>query len=241
MIFSNSDIDELKKLQPKLNVVGNKIFGCFHLSASLNKGKNKKITILPRYYKNTQKANYLSDCFYLDITFHKDKNHSDYPVVVYETSDKLLSWEKNIPPEYWHVNPDNTLCLGAKEQVLKMQSLKTPAHFINTLLTHYFYYMSYVKLNGFEPWKGHRHGLFFILEVASKYKEIDSNLLDKLNQLIDTDIDNWNKLLNRTEKNKLKGSAICPFCYSKNKLVKNCKPHKKQIQGYNNLFDYFSK
>ncbi len=241
MIFSNSDIDELKKLQPKLDVVGHKIFGCFYLSASLNKGKNKKITTRPHYYENTKKEIYLYDDFYLDITFYKDKNHQNYPVAVYETSGKLLSWEKNIPPEYWHVNPDNTLCLGAKEQILKMQSSKTTARFINTLLTHYFYYMSYIKLNGFEPWKGHRHGLFFVLEIASKYKKIDSNLLDKLNQLIDTDIDNWNKLLNGTEKNKLKGSAICPFCYSKNKLVKNCKTHKKQIQGYNNLFDYFSK
>lgn len=241
MIFSNSDISELKKLQPRFNVVSNKIFGCFSLSASLNKGRNKKITIYPSYYENTKKEIYLYDDFYLDITFYKDKNHQNYPVAVYETSNKILSWEKNMPPEYWHVNPNKTLCLGAKEQILKMQSSKTMARFINTLLTHYFYYMSYVKLKGFEPWKSHRHGLFLVLEVASKDKKFDNNLLDELNQLIDTDRDNWNKLLNRTGRNKLKGSAICPFCYSKNKLVKNCKPHKKQIQGYNNLFDYFSK
>ncbi|VVM23898.1 hypothetical protein BSPWISOXPB_7436 [uncultured Gammaproteobacteria bacterium] len=69
MIFSNFDIDELKKLQPKLNTVGNRISGCFYLSASLSKGGNRKITIC----KDAQKANYLSDCFYLDIIFHKIK------------------------------------------------------------------------------------------------------------------------------------------------------------------------
>jgi hypothetical protein len=236
LIFSNFDIDELKKLQPKLNTVGNRISGCFYLSASLSKGGNRKITIC----KDAQKANYLSDCFYLDIIFHKDKSHQNYPVSVYETSSKLLSWKENIPPEYWHVNPDNTLCLGVKEQILKIQSSKTPAHFINTLLSHYFYYMSYVKLKGSEPWKGHYHGLFCILEIAS-HKEINDKLLRELKLLIDPDIENWNKLLNKTEENKLKSSAICPFCYGKKKLVKNCKPHKKQIQGYNNLVDYLSK
>jgi hypothetical protein len=90
--------------------------------------------------------------------------------------------------------------------------------------------MSYVKLKGSEPWKGHYHGLFCILEIAS-HKEINDKLLRELKLLIDPDIENWNKLLNKTEENKLKSSAICPFCYGKKKLVKNCKPHKKQIQG----------
>jgi hypothetical protein len=53
----------------------------------------------------------------------------------------------------------------------------------------------------------------------------------------------WQSICNDPESGTVKGSAKIrhTLCYGKKKLVKNCKPHKKQIQGYNNLVDYFSK
>jgi hypothetical protein len=86
---------------------------------------------------------------------------------------------KSTSPEYWHVNPDNTLCLGVKEQILKIQSSKTPAHFINTLLSRYFYYMSYVKLKGSDILLPtvFNFGCNFFNSSISKLENIKSSLL----------------------------------------------------------------
>jgi hypothetical protein len=54
--------------------------------------------------------------------------------------------------------------------------------------------------------------------VVPQLKISDDFNTMKLKLLIDPDIENWNKLLNKTEENKLKSSAICPFCYGKKNL-----------------------
>lgn len=229
MNLSKTNVKELKTLQPELAVIGNKISGCFYLSASLeNKSKNRGCKL--NYYSWNSKSNndkHICDHFYIDIIL----NENLYPDRVFSTG---ISFNENkIPEEYWHVNPDNSLCLGEQLDILEMQKQYSFAQFINILLMQYFYYMAYVKKYLREPWKTYRHGLFAMLEIAYSSKNI-GNDLKLLNKYMECCKKEWGKLLNKTKKEKINNRDNCPFCKNK-KLAKNCKTHRKQIKGYNNL------
>lgn len=231
MKVRKEDISLLKKLQPELKIIGNQLSGCFYLSASLKK-KEKKLDIYQWNSDQVESKNYIHDYFYITITL----DDGLYPLKLNELDKKVLLWEKEIQEEYWHINPDDSLCLGSKEDILKMKSQYNFASFINILLTHYFYYMSYVRLNQREPWIGHRHGMFAALEIAS----ISVDNLELIKFHLAYKITEWHELLRKTHKYKIENRDDCPFCLTK-KMVKNCKLHKKQIKGYNNLLPYIKK
>jgi hypothetical protein len=241
--ITNHDIDELKLLQPELTVTGNTISGCFYLSASLkskSKGRGKKVASHQWNVQGTNNPKHINDRFYIDITL--DENL--YPNTVIDLSGKLLSWKDSILPELWHINSDNTLCLGIESDIKKKYQNSTSfANFINEVLTEYFYYMCYVKQFGNEPWEAYRHGLFAALEKASE--GIDKNGSAFITNILTTDggiwgaKKEWGKLLEKTKVSKLKHNSNCPFC-QKPTLVKGCKFHKKQIKGYNQILQYLS-
>ncbi|SMN02564.1 hypothetical protein SPONN_1309 [uncultured Candidatus Thioglobus sp.] len=235
MTLSKTDILELKKIQPELVLIENKISGCFYLSASIeNKSKNrgKRINCHSWNYESSNNK-HIHDYFDVNITLNEDS----YPIQVF--SKKILSWKDKIPEEYWHVNPDNSLCLGEIPDILEEQKKYSFEKFINMLLMQYFYYMHYTKGHLKEPWKAYTHSLFYILEVAANSKDVRNDLI-LLNKYIDAYKEEWNNLLNKTQKQKIKNKHNCPFCHHK-KLAKNCNEHKKQIKGYNKLVPFLQK
>lgn len=235
MKLTKNDIEKLKKLQPELNIIDNHLSGCFYLSASLkNKSKNrgKKLNIYPWNCDKINDTNYFYDYFYITVIL----NEHLYPSKTVELKRKVLSWKQDIQSEYWHVNPDDSFCLGSQEDILKMQNKDDFANFINTLLNHYFYYMSYTKLKKMEPWIGHRHGVFAALELAC----IAPINLELIKPHISYEKNEWNNLLKKTNKIKIENKDDCPFCLMK-KSARNCTRHKKQIKGYNNLISYFKR
>ena len=232
MNLSKTDIVELKELQPELIVIGNKISGCFYLSATLekkSKNRGKKIDHYSWNYKSNN-SKHIHDYFYIDITL----DGSLYPIQTFETSGKLLSWKNEIPEEYWHVNPNDSLCLGEKQDILEMQKQYSFANFINILLMQYFYHMSYINKHKKEPWVGYRHGLFRMLEIAYSDKNIEENL-KLFNKIYEHYKEELDELLVKTHKIKIEKNDQCPFCKNVTSSVKDCKKHRKQIKGYNNL------
>ncbi len=236
MTLSKADIVELKELQPELVVIGNKISGCFYLSATLvkkSKNRGKKLSHYAWNYEDKGADNkYIHDYFYIEIVLNDDL----YPIQAFETSGKILSWKEKIPEEYWHINSDDSLCLGEKPDILERQKQYSFAQFINILLMQYFYYMYYVKKYSREPWIAYRHGLFAMLETAYNSKNIKENL-EFLNKIYKYCKDEWDGLLVKTHTRKIEKNDPCPFCKC-NKLAKNCTTHKKQIKGYNNLISF---
>lgn len=235
-MITKENIDKLKELQPKLTVINNKISGCFYVSASLKKkSKNKKDRIIyfPWNYENKKDSNFISERFYIDITLNEEL----YPSEVFETNSKLSSWEGKIPDEYWHVNSNGSLCLGEEPDILKMKTESNSfAQFIHQLITQYFYYMCYVKkYYGKEPWKAYRHGLFLALEMAATDCS-EFNIKNIIKKNITFDINNWKKLLKKTNHGKIRNKENCPFCRVAPRKVLNCEKHRKQIQGYNILY-----
>lgn len=229
MNLLKTDISELKKLQPELTIIDNKISGCFYLSALLIKGSKNKSNILKYYPWNCESsdAKYIGDNFDIDITMTEDL----YPITT--MSKKILSWKNNIPKEYWHVNTDDSLCLGRKRDILEMQKKYSFADFINKSLMQYFYCMCYVKKHKKEPWEADKHGLSAVLENVYNSKNIRD--LDTRYKGIWQCKEEWYSLLNKTKKLKIRNRDDCPFCPVK-KLSRNCTEHKKQIKGYNKLF-----
>lgn len=242
MKITNHDIDELKLLQPELTVTGNKISGCFYLSASLkskSRGRGKKLASHQWNVQGTNNPKHINDHFYIDITLDKHL----YPKTVIELSGKLLSWKDSILPEFWHINSDNTLCLGIEGDIKQKQQNSTSfAKFINEVLTEYFYYMCYVKLFSNEPWEAYRHGLFAALEEAAEGID-ENNCVFIASILTNGGIwgakKEWGELLNKTKASKLKHNSNCPFC-QKPTLVIDCNFHKKQIKGYNKTLQFIS-
>lgn len=243
MKITNQNIDELKLLQPELTIIGNTISGCFYLSASLEsktKGRGKKVACYPWNAQGANNPRHINDHFYIDVVL--DENL--YPSRVIETSEKLLSWKGDILSEYWHVNSDNTLCMGIESDIKqKQKNSKSFANFINELLTEYFYYICYVKQFGNEPWEAYRHGLFYALEKASEDINENASLILKI---LKSDAavwgggKEWISLLKKTKALEIKHNSNCPFC-QKYTLVRNCNFHKKQIKGYNKIIQYQSK
>lgn len=242
MRITEQDIDDLKILQPELTITGSTISGCFYVSASLEKksrGRGVKVAFYPWNFQETNNIKQINDHFYIDVTL--DENL--YPNRVFETSGKLLSWKGDILSEYWHVNSDNSLCLGVEEDIKeKQQNSDSFASFINEILTEYFYYICHVKKFGTEPWKAYRHGLFAALEKASegidKNFEIIFDILASYDEIWGAKKE-WIILLNKTKASKIKYKSNCPFCH-KSRLVKDCKSHKEQIKGYNEIIQYLS-
>lgn len=242
MNITIDDFNELKILQPELNIIENVISGCFYVNACLenkSKGRGKKIALYSWNAPKTKNPKHINDCFYVDITL--DENM--YPHRIIETSGKLSSWEEHILPEFWHINSDDTLCLGIKSDIEQKQlNCNSYAIFINQLLTEYFYYMCYVKDFGNEPWEAYRHGLFAALEKANEDIERNWEEIEKIlitNNKIWGAEDEWKALLNKTEALEVKYNHNCPFCQMPT-LVKKCKTHKKQTKGYNKIIQYIS-
>lgn len=240
MKITKHDIDKLKLLQPELTIIGSTISGCFYVSASLEKksrGRGVKVAFHPWNFKETDNIKQINDHFYIDVRL--DENL--YPNRVFETSEKLFLWKGCILSEYWHVNSDNSLCLGVEADIKqKQQNSESFANFINEILTEYFYYICYVKEFGHEPWEAYRHGLFAALEKANE--GVDENckcIVDILTS--DDEIwgakKEWGVLVNKTKRSKIKYKSNCPFC-QKIMLVRNCNFHKKQIKGYNKIIQY---
>lgn|GEM_PF-3550072 len=242
MKLTKHDINELKRLQPELTITDSTISGCFYLSASLEKksrGRGVKLACYPWHFQGTNNLKQINDHFYIDVTL--DDNL--YPNKVLETSGKLSSWKGAILPEYWHVNSDSSLCLGIETDIKeKQQNSESFATFINEILTEYFYYICHVNKFGNEPWEAYRHGLFAALEKASE--GIDENAMF-ITCILTSDDDvwgakkEWGILLNKTKVSTIKYKSNCPFC-QKSTLARNCKHHKKQIKGYNKIFQYLS-
>ena len=226
MILSKTNVKELKEFQPELVIIENKISGYFYLSASLekkSKNRGKKVNCY-LWNDKVDSINYIFDDFDVNITIDEFL----YPVTVY--SEKILSWKDKIPEEYWHVNPNKSLCLGERADIVEMQAKYPFANFINILLMQYFYYMCYIKKRGIEPWQAYRHGLFRVLETAYNSNKIGESL-KLLKYCNKKEIE---ALLNKTHKRKIEKNNTCPFC--KNKILAgSCNKHKKQIKGYNNI------
>lgn len=233
MKLSKTDIYELKALQPRLAIVGNQISGFFYLSASLeNKSKNrgKKVNCHP-WNCESKNSKHISDCFDIDIILDKKL----YPERAF--SGKILSWKEKIPEEYYHVNGDNSLCLGEAPDIKTLQKQYSFAKFINMLLMQYFYYMHHTKTYQKEPYEAYRHGLFAALNLA--YEDVKSN--DKLiSKHLNYGKPEFEKILKKTGEVEIKKTHNCPFCTHKI-LVKNCNRHRKQIKGYNKLMPYLQK
>lgn len=231
MFLSAQDITELGRLQPELSVAGNRILGQFYLSASLkNKSKNRKtkLNIYPWHRDDKSSKNHLTDVFDVDIMFGDDLH-------IYSVfSEKILKWKAEIPAEYWHINSDNSLCLGKAAEIEMMQQQHSFSSFINTILSGYFYHMLFVKIYGKEPWKAHRHGLFAALELSCNDAEND---LFSITLPLYFDRFEWQRLLSKTQGKKIdiNGKTQCPFCRKNPLSTRRCYPHKKQIKGYNNL------
>ncbi|KAF3980717.1 MAG: hypothetical protein HFP76_00645 [Methylococcales symbiont of Iophon sp. n. MRB-2018] len=240
---TKDDIDGLKLLQPELTTIGNRISGCFFLSACLEnktKGRGKKLACHSWNTERKKNPKHINKHFHINILL----DESLYPSKVNETSEKLLSWKSDIPSEYWHINSDNTLCLSIESDIkLKQQNSKSFACFINELLTEYFYYMCYVKKFGNEPWEAYRHGLFAALDKASE--GINESNSESIFNTLTSDIDiwggkkKWNTLLNKMKCLGIKHNNNCPFC-QRPTLVSRCNSHKKQIKGYNKILRYLS-
>lgn len=242
MNIRNNVLDELKLLQPELNVIGNVISGCFYVNACLEnktKGRGKKIALYSWNTATTRNKKHIKNFFYVDIIL----DESMYPQQTFETSEKLLAWKNLIPSEFWHINSDNTLCLGIKSDIeQKLQNANSFATFINQLLTEYFYYMCYVKDFHSEPWEAYRHGLFSALELANE--SIERNA-ESICMILTSDNgiwgakDEWTALLKKTKTSAVKYKHDCHFCKVPT-LVRDCKAHKKQTKGYNKIIQHLS-
>ena len=226
-VLLSDEIEKLNELQPELVVNANQIIGCFHLNASLTKPcSNTKIVC---YSANTEVKNdnfFIKDHFQIQVYL----SETLYPARSYETKNKILSWKKCIPEEYWHVNLDNSLCLGKENDIKAMQNKYSFAVFFHLLFSEYFYYMSYVKMHLKEPWKTYRHGLFLVLESCYKggnIQEITAHYSEEI----------W-ELAKRINKFKLESQDECPFHANlKHKSkIKNCKIHRKLVRGYNKFW-----
>jgi hypothetical protein len=226
--ITSNDLKELYQLQPNLVVNNNQILGCFNLCASITKPNNPSKTKVVCYTNNLvikNDKNLIQDSFYINIAL----DEMLYPTKVCETDNKILSWKNEIPEEYWHINPDNSLCLGERGDIEELQKNYSFAQFIHIILSEYFYHMSYVKKYKKEPWKGYRHGLFLALEFCYTAKNIENISEYHKSQIL--------KLWKKIEKLKLKPNDKCPF-HEKSQykpVVKNCKRHYKHIKGYNNF------
>lgn len=216
-MINNEEIKKLKELQPLLKVYDTQIMGIFILSASFNL-KSKRFEPL---ISNKSSSIFLENNFKIEIDIDK----SGYPIKTFNTDNKINGWKNNIQPKYWHVNSDNSLCLGINRDIKKLFQELPYAEFINHLLMCYFYYMSYINNKHKEPWTAYRHDEFYWLdnlELLNIYLlpiGIVKSVLQDINGLI-----------------KIRNKDICPFC-SKTDTKKShkCKEHKARIKNHNNI------
>lgn len=228
----SSDVEKLRNIQPELVAVGDKISGCFYLSASISnksKGRGAVVVTHPWNFDPENDPKHIREHFYVDIQLDEDC----FPTV-YEISGKILNWKSKIPVEYWHVNADDSLCLGSKREIShEKDTAESFADFLNKVLTHYFFYMAYVEKFGNEPWEAHRHSLLAALELSS------DGVLENIDWVTRfMNIDEWKALLEKTKGVELKLKDQCPFCVRTSE-VRYCRSHRKLVKGYNNLVLYF--
>lgn len=221
-MINKEEVIKLKEHQPLLRVYDTKISGIFVLSASFNVKSKKFQALMPNKSSSTDFEN----TFKIEIHINKD----GYPIKTFNTDNKISGWKNNIEDKYWHVNPDNSLCLGVEKDIQEL-FIKLPyAEFINHLLAGYFYYMSYMNYNHKEPWVAYRHDIYYWLDEPNMWTE---NLLK--NYLFDI----WIILQNINGLIKIQNKDNCPFCNieinnkTNTKKSYKCKEHKIRIKNYN--------
>lgn len=228
-MISNEEIKKLKELQPLLKVYDTKIRGIFILSTSFNL-KSKRFQSST---SNKSSSTFFENKFKIEM----DINKYGYPIKTFSTDNKINGWKNNIQPKYWHVNPDNSLCLGIDEDIKKLFQKLPYAEFINHLLICYFYYMSYINNKYKEPWTAYRHDKFHWLDNS----ELSNINLLSIIYFAKSALQNINGLM------KIQNKDICPFCNMQGidkintKKSYKCKEHKIRITNHNYIVSIINK
>ena len=242
MKITQTSLNKLKVLQPELVHGQNKLSGCFYLSANFVRGnrnnRDGKVTLYHWDVKTQPKSScFIHDHFYICAKWECDNDGNFLRLVAHETSGKIQKWKQNIPPEYWHLYIDGSLCLATKNEInCLVKKYDCFASFFNMVVSQYFYQMAFLNKHKREPWEADRHGLFEILELLCS-SDISLFSKEEINEIIYSDPIACERLFKRTSGKKIKGGNLCPFCaeLDRPKKAQQCHLHRKQIKGYNKL------
>ena len=194
--LTSDDCKKLEENYPLLNcdLKNQRVWGTFQFSCFYD-AKNKQLV------HDEQADDCLSDIYEIEINFQKS-DPFDLPRVI-ETSEKIVSFAKmeKIRTGDLHLYNDGSCCLGVEYDYEWVDACK----FIDDRITSFFFWQTYRRKFGSEPWEGYPHG-----SVGRIQGGIDS-------------IKRIDKRINKISK-RIKGknrNILCP-CGSKNKYKKCC-------------------
>jgi hypothetical protein len=132
------------------------------------------------------------DCIIVEGTFIFSNSYDDIPIYDEYLVKIEIPWSfpesmplvfdtgMQIPPEFEHINPDQSLCLGASCELWDELELYCDAsHFIQTFLPSFLYAVSFFKKYGVKPAYGERkHGTLGLIEsFKERYNTNDPRML----------------------------------------------------------------
>lgn len=153
----NNEISQIKNSFPELecNIEQQKIFGKLLFHGSYNKNNEKFY-----YNASRQDEKYIFDSYDIEIDF-QEGDFFNFPKI-YEISNKIKTFAdlERISESELHINPDKSCCLG----IFPHYKYISAVDFINHKVVSFFYWQSFRKIFGYEPWGTHLHSIEGLLE-----------------------------------------------------------------------------
>lgn len=164
-ILTEIDCTKMAKIFPDLNCseAEQKVWGTLWVKASYH-------STLNRLSFSDEQDHFIEDDYEIEIDFSKHNSINNVPIV-YERSQIIRSFAESekMPLLDLHVYDDDSCCLG----IFPEYQWQNSVHFIQSKVIPFFYWQSYRRMHGYEPWKALSHGK---LGFAEGYCEFITNL-----------------------------------------------------------------
>lgn len=157
--ITERDVEELRKIFPdlSLSITRQQVWGTLSIQCSYDENSRK-------LSDDESRENFLQDKYEIRIDFNKQSTFG-FPRVE-EESEKIKKFSINraIKLNDLHVEDDDSCCLGVFPEY-KWQGV---CQFIIDKLIPYFYWQTFRRVYGREPWAGLAHGVDGIREQLQK-------------------------------------------------------------------------
>lgn len=248
--ITSTDIEWLQKHYPGLRVKDETIIrGRLRFRAKMETESKPplkrppKIQIWHENVSSPQGKLYIEDHYMIEGYFdaHSSPHFNHSSPCFKETGGRLEMCAKEMekPLIDLHIYPETKeLCLGSPVAVfIKMEQINTIQGFFEELLIPYFYYHSYWKRHGREPWLGLKHGDAGILEglADSRYKPGDPVFIEAVLKLLSgkalpSEVREYIRSIKKAQKIRVNDQCFC----GSGKKVKNC-CKKQAMEGFNKI------